>query len=270
LLALLAVVLVLAIYSGSILSFLGSRPFGVLWLICGAALASLWRRRQERRRRLVVLTVAFTLLTLWCLPVCSFLACRWLETRHPRLLRRPADAQAVVVLGGALRKPEVHGSPFQLAEVTVYRCLRAGEIYRQGAPCKIVVSGGKVAPEGDEPALSEAMRAFLIREGVPADDVIEENSSRSTRENAVETSRILRTLGIRKVVLVTDGLHMTRALRCFEEQGIEVVACGCSYTAVEFEWSVREFLPSPTSALHMRRALHEYVGLVWYSLNGWI
>src|SRR2546423_1561580 len=75
----------LAFFGLPVVRYLLPRPLVVLWLTSAAALAGLWVRRQERRRRLVLLTVSFALLTLYCLPVSSYLLCGTLESRYPPL-----------------------------------------------------------------------------------------------------------------------------------------------------------------------------------------
>jgi uncharacterized SAM-binding protein YcdF (DUF218 family) len=240
----------------------------LLWLLCLAALASLWRRRQERRRRLVVLTAAFALLTLYCLPVTGHLLLRPLEAPYPPLGQRPGEVAAIVVLGGGVRVAEGEDLPALPDETSFYRCLRAAEMYHRGPPCPVLVSGGKVDPDRPGPAIARVMRDFLVRLGVPAADLIEEDASRTTHENAVECARILRERGLGKVLLVTDAAHLERSLRCFRKQGVEAIPCGCRYATLEFEGSVADFLPNPTATRGARAALHEWVGLAWYALRG--
>ncbi len=239
----------------------------LLWLLCIAALAALWRRRQEKRRRLAVLTVAFALLTLYCLPVTGYLLLRPLEAPYPPLARRPGDVAAIVVLGGSVRATEAEGLPAEPAENTFYRCLRAAEMYHQGPPCPVLVSGGKVDPDSRGPTIARVMRDFLLRLGVSAADLVEEDVSRTTYENAVECARILRGRGLGRVLLVTEASHLERSLRCFRKQGVDAVPCGCRYATLEFEGSMTDFLPNPV-ARGATAALHEWIGLAWYALRG--
>jgi uncharacterized SAM-binding protein YcdF (DUF218 family) len=230
----------------------------------------MWHNRQEKRHRLTVLTVGFTLLTLYSLPVTNYVLCRALESRHPPLARRPADPQAIVVLAGGLSWPQAEGMSFELDENTRLRCLTAVAMYRQGARCPVLVSGGTEDVASSEPASASVMKKVLVEQGVVAEDIIEEPWSRSTHENAVECGRILRERGIRKVLLVTDGLHLERAVRCFQKEDVAVTACGCNYRTLDFVWWPRALIPGPTAALGTRAALQEWGGLVWYGLQGWI
>jgi uncharacterized SAM-binding protein YcdF (DUF218 family) len=268
-----AVATFLALYGVSIVSYAGTRPMVILWLACTASLAGLWLRRQEKRRRLWVLTIAFLGLTLYFLPPVSYLLCAALESPYPPLGRRPEDVDAIVVLAGGLRAPDVQGLPFQPSESTLYRCLRAAEMYHRGPQrrrrhCLVIVSGGQTDPKAADPSCARVMRDFLVGAGVAPEDIVEEGASTNTYENAVETAHLLRERGIRKVLLVTDGLHLARAVRCFHQQGVEVIPCGCSYRTRNVEWSIRSFIPNTYAAQGLRAALHEYVGLLAYYVQG--
>jgi uncharacterized SAM-binding protein YcdF (DUF218 family) len=244
------------------------QPLVLLWLTGLVLLASLWRRRQERRRRWALFTGVFLLLTIVCLPATNYLALGSLEWRYPPLGQRPEGIDAIVVLAGASRPPEAQGLAALPAEDTLYRCLRAVEMYRQGPPCPVVVSGGQMTPNLPVPALARVMRDFLIGQGIPAEKVVEEDKSLSTYENAVRTARLLHQRGLQRVLLVTSGHHLERAVRCFRRQGIDVVPCGCQYRARDFGTSPARFLPDPTAAWGVAQALHEWLGLAWYGLCG--
>jgi uncharacterized SAM-binding protein YcdF (DUF218 family) len=239
-----------------------------LWLLGIAALAALWVRRQEKRRRLLVLTVAFLLLTLYCMPVTGQLLLRPLEAPYPPLAHRPEGIQAIVVLGGGVRASEGEGLPALPDEAGMHRCLRAAEMYHQGPPCPVLVSGGRPDPNRPEPPCSHVMHDLLLRLGVSAADVVEEDTSANTYENAVESVRILRERGLARVVLVTDASHLERAVRCFRKQGVDPVPCGCLYRTLNFEGTVKDFLPDPGQTRAAHAALHEWLGLAWYALRG--
>jgi len=262
------VVLALVLFGIPEAMFFVRRPWLVIWLLSAAALASLWHNRQDHRRRLTVLTIAFTLLTLYSLPACSYLLCAALESRHPPLGRRPSDIEAIVVLAGGLVAPQAEGLQFELADNVVNRCLLAAEMYRQGAHCPVLVSGGKADPDSSEPSAASVMKRFLIQLGVVEGDLIEEDTSRSTYENAVECARVLRERRIQKVLLVTDGLHLDRALRCVQKEGVTAVGCGCNYRTLSFEWTLHAFMPNTSSAQGVRAAAYEHAALAWYAFRG--
>jgi uncharacterized SAM-binding protein YcdF (DUF218 family) len=244
------------------------QPTLLFYLLTAVGLVLLWRKRQESCRRLLILTIPFLALTVVCIPAVGYLALGTLEWSHPPLHQRPPEAEAIVVLSGYVIPPDATRQHAELGEDTLSRCLRAAELYREGKPCPILVSGGKVNPDTPGPTCAEAMRDFLVRMGIDSADVILEDRSRTTWENAVESCRILRERAIQKVVLVTDAAHLPRSLACFRAQGFEAIPCGCRYRATKSPDSVFAFLPHPARARGVEDAFHEWVGIGWYRVRG--
>ena len=221
-------------------------------------------------RRLLLVAVPVLLLILASTRAVVYSALGSLEWAYPESYVRPEGADAIVVLGGYLRPPTGTCPQARLGADTLNRCLHAAELYSRGPHCLVVVSGGRMDAEGRGPTLAEAMADFLARCGVSPQDLLREGRSHSTRENAAETWKLLERRGIRRIVLVTDAIHLRRAEQCFRSQGFEVLPSGCDYRASEFEWSPANFLPSVWAAEDMQRVLHEWVGIVYYRVHGWI
>jgi uncharacterized SAM-binding protein YcdF (DUF218 family) len=243
------------------------QPSVLLYLLAGLLLLALWRRRRDQRRLMLFLTASYLALYLCATPLVGYFALASLEWSQPPLIQRPADTQAVVILGGYIRPAAGFRRQPELGEDTLYRCLEGARLYHQGAPCLIVVSGGAV-DETDGWACAPQMRDFLTRLGVAAGDVIIEDRSRTTWENAVESNKLLEQRGIRKAVLVTDAAHLFRAARCFRKQGLEIVCGGCRYRATGSPLELKSFLPNPGGARGLQYAWHEWVGTASYWLCG--
>jgi uncharacterized SAM-binding protein YcdF (DUF218 family) len=242
------------------------QPFVLLYLLAGLVLLKLWRQRREQRRLLLILMAVFCALFLCSTPLVSYLALGSLEWSYPPREHRPEDAQAIVILAGYVRPADGVRRRPELGQDTLYRCLEGAELYHQGQPCPVLVSGGRV--EDTQPLFAPLMRDFLVKLGVPATDVLVEDRSRTTWENAVESQKLLAQQGIRKILLVTDAAHLLRAERCFRNQGMEVVPWGCRYRATVFSLELRNFLPNPGGGAGLLDASHEWLGLAWYWLRG--
>ncbi len=97
----------------------------------------------------------------------------------------------------------------------------AARAYRAGGFKHVVVTGGP--GRSASAPVAPAMGEFLKCQGVPADAILLEIASRSTRENALYSKSLLDNLPGRKV-LVTSDYHMFRARRVFAKIGIEVLS----------------------------------------------
>src|SRR6266700_5752579 len=93
-----------------------------------------------------------------------------------------------------------------------WRARQALFAWQTGGFKQIVISGG-----GGPGILN-----FLVAYGIPREAIAAEWRSSSTRENAIETERLIQSIPGRKVLLTSD-FHMYRAIRVFRKLGIEVV-----------------------------------------------
>jgi uncharacterized SAM-binding protein YcdF (DUF218 family) len=130
------------------------------------------------------------------------------------------------------------------------------ELFRAGRAPIVVFTGGK--PRGDTAPcpIARVMAALAIQLGVPRENVLVEDRSRNTWENATYTSSLLRPRGIHRVLLVTDSVHMRRAQACFRTQGFE---------------TGRASVPSrqlhPNNLYLLQETVHEYLGYWYYRLT---
>jgi uncharacterized SAM-binding protein YcdF (DUF218 family) len=219
--------------------------------------------RRSRRGRAAALAGAIGIF-LWTWPPFSVLLSTTLEGRYPVRPFPPGDAQAIVVLSGAVFQS--NPVPELLPGVTTYvRCSYAAWLYRHWKPLPVVATGGMPM---DGIAIADVMRQVLQARGVPDSGITTERFSRSTRENAAFTAAILLPRGIRTIALVTDAFHMPRAERAFRKAGFVVVPAPCGFRKSAFDTIGSLLLPDARAALYNDEALHEWVGLLWYKLSG--
>lgn len=114
------------------------------------------------------------------------------------------------------------------------------------------------------------MAAALERDGVPAQAIVKENQSDTTRENAVFTARLLRDRGIDRFLLVTSALHMPRSMASFQNQGLDPIAAPSPPQIVVPEDPDFSFwLPDLHTLNASRSIIKEYLGLLVYWARGW-
>ncbi len=127
---------------------------------------------------------------------------------------------AIVVLGAAVG---VGGGPSAALRRRVAEGVRR---FEAGAAPVLLLSGGKGGGTGGGvPAEAEVMRDLVLAAGVAAgvadERLVLETESRSTIENARCSARIMGAHGWTKALVVTDAVHLPRALLAFRALGID-------------------------------------------------
>ena len=123
-----------------------------------------------------------------------------------------ARADAAVVLGAAVWSREP--SP-----VFRERINHAVALYRQGRVRKIIFTGARGS--SNEPAESAAARSYAASLGVPASDMLIESKSHTTYQNLLYAKRVADSNGLRRVLVVSDPLHMRRAMSMAGDLGLD-------------------------------------------------
>jgi uncharacterized SAM-binding protein YcdF (DUF218 family) len=254
-------------------------PLGLACVLL--VLALLVRRRPRWQTGLIALALAL----LWLggnrivnMALLRSLEWQYLSGTTPGHSEPQADV--IVVLGGGERSKAFPRPTSELNEAGD-RLLYAAQLYRQGAAPFILVSGGQ-APWVSASSVpgAESMAEILGLMGVPDEALWLESGSRNTYENALETKAILESRGIDNVLLVTSAMHMPRAYAVFAKTGLGVTPAPTDFLMTQEDWEyytqpnvviqLFNLLPTANSLAVTTRVLKEYVGIVVYSLRGWI
>lgn len=153
---------------------------------------------------------------------------------------RPSDA--IIVLGAAAY--DARPSP-----VFEERIRHGLALYRQGLAPRLIFTGG-FGGASARFAESEVARRYALRHDIPDEAILIETHSRSTRQNLIYARDLMREHGIRRVILVSDPLHMARALRLSRELGIDAVASATPSTRFRSVRSSWRFLAQEVYFFH--------------------
>ena len=159
-----------------------------------------------------------------------------LEARYPRPAL-PADVGCMIVLGGAFDLEVTAGRGGMEMNQAADRYIEAARLARLYAEARIIVSGGDGSFSGDYKGDAELSDRFFAAMGVDPARIIKEKTSRNTIENVAETKDLLQANNLSGCLLITSAYHMPRAVKLFEDQGVETVAWPTDYRAsgrVEF------------------------------------
>jgi SanA protein len=131
----------------------------------------------------------------------------------PYLADDPAalpEAKVALVLGAAPIGPE--GGPNVYFE---YRLDAAAALWRAGKVKYLLVSGDNRSADYDEPT---AMRAGLIKRGVPAQAIYRDFAGVRTRDSILRAQSVF---GQQRLIIVSQGFHANRAVFLARHAGIE-------------------------------------------------
>lgn len=242
-------------------------PFAVvatlLVLMCVFFRSSIGRHHVANRLLLALGLMLYALSS----PLVSVWATHSLERVYePATLDQLRTADAIVVLSGGFRRGADNRG--ELAPDSISRCLRAVVVYRSIGTRPLVVSGGVLSTGPPGVPVSRGMKSLLVELGVAEADIVEEDGSTTTYENATGSWRLLAARGLKKVALVTSATHLPRAVAVFEGQGFDVLPVGSGYSNPASQRSVLDVIPNAASVDSINRVAHEWIGLAWYRALG--
>jgi uncharacterized SAM-binding protein YcdF (DUF218 family) len=166
------------------------------------------------------------------------------------------------VLGGGYTLDKQLSSLAQISEASLARLAEGLRIYHLYDSSLLVVSGSVAS--GDE-SMADVMRRAAISLGVEARRIRVLEGPNTTFE---EAQAFANTFGPNSsVIVVTDAVHMPRALAFFKANGVDPYPAPTNYLVKRNDNDYTlNWIPSAENFLLMDRANREYLGL-W---KGWL
>jgi uncharacterized SAM-binding protein YcdF (DUF218 family) len=121
-------------------------------------------------------------------------------------------ADAIVVLGAAAY--DARPSP-----VFEERIRHGIDLYKRERAPTLIFTGG-YGGSGARFSESQVARRYALRNGVPDRAILIETASRNTIENLGQAAALMRARKLDRAIIVSDPLHMSRALRICRDLGI--------------------------------------------------
>jgi uncharacterized SAM-binding protein YcdF (DUF218 family) len=134
----------------------------------------------------------------------------------------------------------------------------------------VIVSGGTNPRSGLLTPESEPMRDALVALGVPSQRILLESDSSNTHDQALNVPPMLIAAGSERFILVTSPTHMRRAYFSFLEQGVEPIPAISAPRSETSSFSSTSVVPDLGALAVSQSALREWMGLIYYTLRGWI
>ena len=243
-------------------------PFCLLISILG--LLMLWRGRRVLAGKMLITLGLMGLTAMSYNPVSRTLNtplnCKYeaYAPNKPGLIPDDPVKYVVVLAGGHKSDPNIPVTS-HLSGESMIRLVEGIRILRQNPGAKLILSGGGAVDPVPEARTMADVSRFM---GVPSQNMIVEDASRDTQEQA----RLIKPIvGTAPFVLVTSAIHMPRSMALFEKLGMNPIPGPAGSTSrVKTPFSLPDVLPSVDALEDTTAAVHEYLGILWGRLRGQI
>lgn len=189
-------------------------------------------------------------------------------------ITEPYDIGIVLTGYSVLESTRLNEAYFHYFNDSANRLTQSVELYKHGKVKKLLITGGSNVVIGEK--ISEALetKRFLLRIGIPEEDIFIEPDSRNTSENAIFTKRFLDENGLtadNTLLLLTSAFHMRRAKMCFDSQNLDTTPFSLNnYGSSLVSPNLVDLIPSPSALTTWTRLIRESVGIVAYYFMGFI
>jgi uncharacterized SAM-binding protein YcdF (DUF218 family) len=146
-------------------------------------------------------------------------------------------------------------------------------LYRNKKVSKIIISGGDISIYPDKKIIYENDKAkeFLLQNGVLIEDIYQEKKSINTYENALFTTKLLKTkFNKPTIILISSAFHLKRAEGCFKKQGLNTAIFGTTYLGYGDSSNFLDFLPSIVALKNSEYIFKEVIGILAYWFFGYV
>lgn len=154
------------------------------------------------------------------------------------------------------------------------RITHALQLYRMGKIKKILITGGQGLNPVNPQSEAKLLQNFLIMTGVPETDVLIEDQSKNTAQNAAFTKTFLGQQNIstgQEFLLITSAFHMYRAKACFDKAGLKTQTFPADYYSHDIKYDLPALLyPEAESLTYWNKLTKEWLGIVMYKIAGYI
>jgi uncharacterized SAM-binding protein YcdF (DUF218 family) len=186
------------------------------------------------------------------------------------------EANCIVILSGGIASQLPPRSTIEIAEAGD-RVLYGGHLYREGKAPLVICTGGIATGGIRVRPGAEDMADLLEALSVPKRVILTETNSGNTYQHARNLGPLFQERGIKRVLLVTSAMHMPRSMSVFQRNcpGIEFTAAPTDYRVpdqIPMPWYryLAYVIPTPGNLVLFSEVMHEYLGMGYYRVRGWM
>ena len=244
-----------------------TQPF--TWVLLFLA-GGIWIKKQKLRKLSLVMSLVTAIFFSETIIFNFFMD--WWEPDAKPLEQLDNKYDFAVVLGGIATYDTKAGKI--IPRYAADRLMQAVRLYKLGRVKKIFISGGAAALFIDRQPESNFLKKYLLDVGIPESDIVIENKSKNTYENAIFTRKIFEKNGWagKKFLLITSAFHMRRAEACFKKAGfVNFDTFPVDQYGGELDVDYHLILlPKAEVMAYWNILTKEWVGMIMYKLVGYI
>lgn len=244
--------------------FLLPLPFSLLCIALGIFLLILHR---AKKCQYTLLLLGFLTLLLFSINPISFALLNPLQLQYAPLVHPPSTVSQVVVLGGGVSGGKNYPPNLTLNSASLSRLVegvRLLKVLQKNNPAaQLILSGGRVF---QSPASAGRMRNTAVMLGINQENIALEDGSQDTHQEALFLKKMV---GDHPFILVTSAYHMPRAMALFKNLGMHPIAAPTQFLTYHRHAGLC-CIPSAGSMIVSDIAIHEYLGIYWAKLLGYI
>ena len=241
-------------------------PFVWLFLLM---LIMLITKNQKRLKKLMIITFC-----IFYFFSNSFIAGEFVDLWEFNMTPKEKLAQSYdvgIVLGGGMIQIDKKLNRL-IFRNNVDRIMQAVDLYKEGRIKKILISSAAGTLFERYQNESKLMKPFLVRIGIPAEDILIDTLSDNTRQNAVQCAKILKKdFPGGKYLLITSAFHLRRANGCFRKVGLNVTPYATNkITGIRKYYFDYLFIPNLEALNNWNSLTHEVFGYIVYAVMGYV
>jgi uncharacterized SAM-binding protein YcdF (DUF218 family) len=241
------------------------KPIGILFLV---ALLAIITKNRTRKKRLI--WIFLVLLYFFSCPAIINKLIKAYEFPTVQISTTKKYTYGILLTGGLVNESKSQGLSLFLGPQGD-RLWQTVQLYKAGKVKKIIISGGNGFERKNETFAKENNKAkdFLIKTGVNAEHIIQEKVAVNTHQNAKFTKKLL-PRDSEKVLVITSGFHLKRALACFKKQNVHADGFATSPISENYPFKWQDLIPAMDAFKNTDILANEIIGLTVYKIFGFI
>ncbi len=235
-------------------------PFPIFFILMGIGFY-FWQRGNAKRAKQFFLFALLWISILSYSPFSSLLLSP-LENVYSKVELTNTHPHYIHVLGCGHTTISRLPLSSQISLVSLARINEGVSLYKAYPNMKLIFSG-----YGGEDPISNARKnaQMAIVLGVDPADIILLEAPQDTQEEAIASKKIVRD---QPLIVVTSASHMVRAVALFRKAGIDAIPAPTDFK-IKGDSGLWQF-PSSSGLERSEAAFHEYLGLTWGRLKGYL